>query len=69
MCKLRLGGPFKSHRLSQWTNNNPSFGHIVCQPIRRLQVGPDLPNRSHVSVKSLKMKDEEWKINDTCYLA
>ena len=31
--------------------NNPAFGHIVCQPIRSLQVGPDLPDRPHVSVK------------------
>ena len=32
------------------TNNNLEFGHIVCQPIRSLQVGPDLPDKSHVSV-------------------
>ena len=34
----------------QSTNNNPAFGHIVCQPIRRLQVKPDLPDRPHVRV-------------------
>ena len=50
MCKLWLGGPFKSlvHTESM---NNPAFGHIVCQPIRNLQVGSDLPDRPHVSVK------------------
>ena len=41
------------YRLSQWTNDNLAFGHIVCQPIRSLQVGPDLPNTPHVSVKPM----------------
>ena len=43
------------YRLSQRTNNNPAFGHIVCQPIRSLQVGPDLPDRPHVSVKRFEI--------------
>ena len=28
-------------------------GHIVCQPIRSLQVRPDLPDRPHVSVDKM----------------
>ena len=40
------------YRLSLWTNKNPAFGHIACQQIRSLQVGLDLPDKPHVSVKS-----------------
>ena len=54
ICKLRSGGPFYGpmYRQRQSTNNNPPFGHIVCQPLRSLQVWADRPDRPHVKVKT-----------------
>ena len=48
MCKLWPGGPFK-FPCTDWVNELITI-HIVCQPIRSLQVGPDIPDRPHVSV-------------------
>ena len=48
--KLWPCGPFKSP-CTDYVNELITIQHLVtCQPIRSLQVGPDLPNRPHVSV-------------------
>ena len=66
ICKLRPDGPFKSPCTDchhQWTDNNPAFGHIVCQLMRSLQVGPDLPDKPLVSVNQFYSTQKSFMVD------